>query len=143
MIKNKGNRFLPLLIETEFDDGSIDRRWWDRHLWRFSDTLSFLVSKNPKRISIDPDVQTMDLDYRNNTTKLKKRILFDWPGLGYSPRNAMVYRWMPNFYYNDNNSDFSPGLRINKSYGLYENTVFQRLLVEKTSISEQFESFIG
>ena len=109
-------RFLPLLIETEYEDGSTSRRWWDRHLWRFDDTLRYSSLKKPKKITMDPDVQTMDLDYRNNTTKMDRRILFDWPGLNYAPRNAMVYRWMPSFYYDHAISNFSPGLKINKSY---------------------------
>ena len=28
VIKNKGLRFMPLLIETEYEDGSVDRQWW-------------------------------------------------------------------------------------------------------------------
>ena len=27
-IRNLGNRHMPMLVETEFTDGSIDRRWW-------------------------------------------------------------------------------------------------------------------
>ena len=66
----------------------------------------------------------MDLDYRNNSTKMDRRFIFDWPGLNYKPRDAVVYRWMPAFYYDYETSDFSPGLKINKSYGHYENTNF-------------------
>ena len=124
VIKNKGLRFMPLLIETEYEDGSADRQWWDRHLWRFEDTLKYSSSRKPKIIRLDPDVQLMDLDYRNNTTKIDKRFIFDWPGLNYKPRNAVVYSWMPVFYFNYELSDFYPGLKINKSYGLYENTNF-------------------
>ena len=123
-ISNKGLRFLPLLIETKFEDGTKDRQWWGRHLWRFKDTLRYSVNKKPKSVTLDPDVQTMDLDYRNNTTRLDKKIIFDWPGLDYRPRNFMVYRWMPSFFYNSSTSDFSPGFKITKSYGLYENTIF-------------------
>ena len=75
-IKNNGARFLPLLIETELENGSYDRRWWTNHLWRFEDTLSFTLKEEPISVTIDPDVQTVDLDYRNNTTRLKKKILF-------------------------------------------------------------------
>ncbi|MBA65160.1 MAG: hypothetical protein CMG55_05100 [Candidatus Marinimicrobia bacterium] len=124
-IKNEGLRFLPILVETEFEDGSKERQWWDKHLWRFNDTLRFSVTKKPKAITLDPDVQTMDLDYRNNTTKLKKKIIFNWPSLAYRPRNEMIYRWMPNFYYDKNGSDFAPGLNLEKSYGLYENTILE------------------
>ena len=124
MIKNKGLRFMPLLVETEYEDGSTDRQWWNRHLWRFEDTLKYSSKKKPKAITLDPDVQLMDLDYRNNSTKMDRRFIFDWPGLNYKPRDAVVYRWMPAFYYDYETSDFSPGLKINKSYGHYENTNF-------------------
>jgi len=121
-IKNNASRFLPLLIETEFEDGTTDRIWWKNHLWRYQDTLRFSVDIKPIAVTLDPDVQTVDLDYRNNTTDLKKRILFDWPGLDYRPRNEMLYRWMPNLYYHRETSGFAPGFNINKDYGFYEST---------------------
>ena len=79
----------------------------------------------------------MDLDYRNNTTKIDKRFIFDWPGLNYKPRMQFVFSWMPVFYFNYELSDFSPGLKINKSYGLYENTnlsLYTHLLNQKKYI---------
>mgnify|MGYP006082457203 FL=1 len=121
-IKNNSSRFMPALIETRYEDGSTDRRWWDNHLWRFKDTLSYVVEKKPTHVVLDPDVQTVDLDYRNNSTKMKKRILFDWPGSYYEPRDEMVYKWKPYFYYNSDASDFAPGLNLNWDYGPYEST---------------------
>ena len=124
-INNKGLRFLPLLIETELEDGSIDRRWWKNHLWRFQDTLRYTLKQKPVSITLDPDVQTVDLDYRNNTTKLKNKILFNWPGLDYRPRDEMVYKWSPNAYYHKNSSGFAPGVSIDKYYGDYEKTILK------------------
>ena len=66
---------MPLLIETDYEDGSSDRQWWDRHLWRFEDTLKYSSKKKPKSITLDPDVQLMDLDYRNNSTKIDKKFI--------------------------------------------------------------------
>ena len=63
---------------------------------------------------MDPEVQTLDMDLRNNSTKMKKTILFDWPGIWYNPRDEMVYWWSPNFYFNSDDSDFAPGLNIKK-----------------------------
>ena len=74
-IKNNGMRFLPLLIETEYEDGSTSRSWWDRHLWRFQDTLRYTTNKKPLKVVMDPEVQTIDMDLRNNSTKMKKTIL--------------------------------------------------------------------
>ena len=120
-----GSRFLPLLVETTLDDGTKDRRWWENHLWRFEDTFSYSVNKKPVAVAIDPDVQTVDLDYRNNTTNMKKQILFDWPGLWYNPRDAYVIRWMPNFYYQEETTGFAPGLTLDYDYGQYEGTTLR------------------
>jgi hypothetical protein len=122
-IKNYGSRFMPLKIETKLADGSIDVRWWENHKWRFLDTFSYEVDSKPLSVTIDPDVQTVDLDYRNNTTKMKKKILFDWPGLYYNPRDQYVYRWSPQFYYNESESDFSPGIKLKRNYGPYESAI--------------------
>jgi hypothetical protein len=121
-IENKGSRFLPIKIETLFSDGTKENRWWTNHLWRFDDTLSYRVNKKPIKITLDPDVQTMDLDFRNNTTRMNKKIIFNWPGLDYSPRDEIVYKWNPNFYFYKRKKDFSPGFYIEKNYGFYEKT---------------------
>ncbi|MFL3008923.1 MAG: M1 family aminopeptidase [Candidatus Neomarinimicrobiota bacterium] len=122
-IKNYGSRFMPLKIETKLADGSIDVRWWENHKWRFSDTFSYELDSKPLSVAIDPDVQTVDLDYRNNTTKMRNTIIFDWPGLYYNPRDQYVYRWSPQFYYNESKSDFSPGIKLKRNYGPYELSV--------------------
>ena len=69
-IKNYGERFMPLKIETKFSDGSVDLRWWKNHLWRYSDTFSYEVDNEPISVTIDPEVRTVDLDFRNNSTKM-------------------------------------------------------------------------
>ena len=121
-INSKGTRFMPMLVETKFEDGTTDRRWWDDHLWRFQDTLKYSVNKKPVSVTLDPDVQTVDLDLRNNSTNMKRRILFDWPGLWYQPRDEMVYLWSPYIYYNADGSDLAPGINIDRNYGPYEST---------------------
>ena len=78
-IKNLGNRHMPLLVETEFSDGSYKRIWWDNSYWNNEDDFIFDVTQKPVRLNLDPDAQTLDVDYRNNSTKLKSEIIFDWP----------------------------------------------------------------
>ena len=119
-IESIGSRFIPLLVETTFEDGTTDRRWWKNHLWRYEDTFNYSVDKKPVSVTIDPDVQTVDLDFRNNTTNMKNKLLFNWPGLWYEPRDERVYRWMPSIYYYADSSDFAPGLTIDRDYGPYE-----------------------
>jgi len=121
-IESIGSRFIPLLVETTFEDGTTDRRWWKNHLWRYEDTFNYSVDKKPVSVTIDPDVQTVDLDFRNNTTNMKKTLMFDWPGLWHNPRNEYVIRWMPNFYYHQESSGLAPGLTLDFDYGPYEST---------------------
>ena len=71
---------------------------------------------------MDPDAQSLDVDYRNNSTRLKRKITFDWPGMNYKPRDKIVYTWLPSLYYNKIDS-YSPGLQIRKSYGSFENQI--------------------
>ena len=122
-IKNYGKRFMPLKIETKFADGSVNVRWWQNHLWRYSDIFSYEVDKEPVSVTIDPEVRTVDLDFRNNTTKMGNKIIFDWPGLNYNPRDRYVYRWFPHFYYNDSKPDFAPGITLKRNYGPYESII--------------------
>ncbi|HIB05597.1 MAG TPA: hypothetical protein EYO18_07730, partial [Candidatus Marinimicrobia bacterium] len=124
-IESKGTRFMPLLVETTFEDGTTDRRWWKNHLWRYKDTFTYSVHKKPVSVTIDPDVQTVDLDYRNNTTNMKKRFMFDWPGLWYNPRDEYVIRWMPNLFYHKETTGFAPGLTLDYDYGQYEGTTIR------------------
>ena len=121
-IESVGDRFMPLLVETKFIDGSTDRRWWKNHLWRYKDTFTYTVDKKPVSVTLDPDVQTVDMDYRNNTTQMKRRLMFDWPGLWYNPRDEYVIRWMPNVYYHKESSGLAPGLTLDYDYGPYEST---------------------
>ena len=119
-IKNYGKRFMPLKIKTSFSDGTFDTRWWQNHLWRYNDLFEYTVDKKPLKVTIDPESRLVDLDFRNNTTKMDNKVVFDWPGLDYNPRNEYLYRWSPQFYYWNPISDFAPGFGIKKSYGPYE-----------------------
>ena len=124
-IKCIGGRFMPFIIETEFKDGTVDRRWWKNHLWRFEDTFSYTLNKEPMRVTLDPDVETVDMDFRNNSTKMKSIIMFNWPGNDYNPRDKYVLRWAPHFYFHSNAGDFAPGLILKRDYGIYESTIIR------------------
>jgi hypothetical protein len=123
-IKNKGSRFLPIKVRAFHKDGYEDF-WWTNHSYRYNDIFSFSTTYKPIKVVLDPDVQTLDLDFRNNTTKMKNKFLFNWPGIYYNPRDEYVYKWNPNFYYNKSSNDFSPGLSLNRTYGPYEKSFFK------------------
>ena len=136
-IKNLGNRHMPQLIETEFFDGSTERIWWENNYWNNEDEFMFNVPKKPVRLCLDPDAQSLDVDYRNNSTKIKRKITFDWPGMNYKPRDKIVYSWLPSLYYN-NIDGYSPGLQIRKSYGIFENQIVKlNHSLEKDPISRK------
>ena len=122
-IKSLGDRYMPLLIETELEDGSVYREWWENHLWRTKDTVNYIVPSKPVRITLDPDAQTMDVDLRNNTTRMDYKLIFDWPGMRYNPRDTVVYKWLPSLYYNSVDS-YTPGFRVDQTYGHWEKTMF-------------------
>ena len=73
--------------------------------------FEYTVDKKPLKVTIDPESRLVDLDFRNNTTKMSNKVIFDWPGLDYNPRNEYLYRWSPQFFYWDATSDFAPGFR--------------------------------
>ena len=64
-------------MRPNLEDGTLNRRWWEDHLWRTSDTIRYSVASKPVRITLDPDVQTMDVDLGNNTTKMDYKVTFD------------------------------------------------------------------
>ena len=139
-IKNLGNRHMPLVVETELNDGSTDRRWWNNYDWNIKDTFSYMVPSKPKRVTLDPDVQTMDVDYRNNSTNLDYKILFDWPGMNYNPRDKILYSWIPSLYYNELDS-YSPGVHLQRSYGEWEKQAFRFNYSTKKNYTDNKNNF--
>ena len=139
-IKNLGNRHMPLLVETEFYDGTSDRRWWNNYDWNIKDTFLYSVPSKPKRVTLDPDVQTLDVDYRNNSTNLDYKIVFDWPGMNYEPRDKILYRWLPSLYYNELDS-YSPGLHFQRSYGNWEKQSFRFNYATKKNFADNKNNF--
>ena len=112
-----GIREMPQLLEVGFSDGSMERIWWENHQWRKNDTFTFNVDNNPISIILDPDVQTTDIDRRNNHTNgLPYKLLFRWPGMNVNHRNAFIMQWSPTVNYHDKDG-FIPGFWFSRSYG--------------------------
>ncbi len=119
-LRQKGNRFLPVEIETIFKDGTTSRTWWKNHLWCYEDTFNYSVSKEPMKIVLDPDKMTVDADRRNNQSgRMKRERMFRRPGMTYNPIDAYVVQWSPLLYFHEQDG-YRPGIRISRKYGHYE-----------------------
>lgn len=116
-IANKGNMFFPLEVEAHLADGTRFRTRWTNHLWRWKDDFSFSVPAKPERIILDPHNRTLDVNLMNNWSGLPPhRIVFNWPGMRFEPRNAYAVRWNPVVWYHEKDG-LKPGLFLMRSYG--------------------------
>ncbi len=119
-LRQKGNRFLPVEIETIFKDGTTSRTWWNNHLWRYEDTFNYSVSKEPVKIVLEPDKMAVDADRRNNQSgRMKRERMFRRPGMTYNPIDAYLVQWSPLLYFHEQDG-YRPGIRISRKYGHYE-----------------------
>ncbi|SDX31047.1 hypothetical protein SAMN05444411_104178 [Lutibacter oricola] len=70
-----GDLVMPIIVEFEFEDGTKDRKQYPAQIWRLNDkevTKVYPSSKAIKNITIDPDLETADVDVMNNSWPRKK-----------------------------------------------------------------------
>jgi len=74
-----GDLIMPIVVEFEFEDGTKERKQYPAQIWRFSDEVTkvYPSSKPIKKITVDPEEQTADVDTSNNSWPKNKETQFD------------------------------------------------------------------
>ena len=70
-----GGLVMPIIVDYEYEDGTIERVKYPVQIWRKNDKeVRKLVPSNKKIISIslDPDLETADIDTSNNSWPKKQ-----------------------------------------------------------------------
>jgi len=65
-----GDLVMPIIVEFEFEDGTKERKQFPAQIWRKNDnevTKVFPTRKSIKKITIDPDQETADVNLSNNS----------------------------------------------------------------------------
>jgi hypothetical protein len=69
IFEKPGGLVMPIIIDIEYDDGSIKRKKYPAQVWRKNDSEVRKVLTSNKKIlsvSLDPDKETADIDTSNN-----------------------------------------------------------------------------
>ncbi len=111
------NGTLPVEVEVTTRSGVKQTQRWDG--FDRMGKVTFLTQDKPVRTVLDPDDKILDL-FPPNNRPLKLRLLFDYPGMSYSPRDAYLLRWRPSAWYNDVDG-IRIGGRLKGSYGRQRN----------------------
>ena len=75
-----GGLVMPIIVELEYVDGTKERQTFPAQIWRYNDkevSKVFKTSQEIKKITIDPDLETADIDTSNNSWPKKDKSKFD------------------------------------------------------------------
>jgi hypothetical protein len=75
-----GGLVMPIIVELEFADGTKERHKYPAQIWRYNDkevSKVFRTTKEIKKIVVDPDLETADIDTSNNSWPKKEDSKFD------------------------------------------------------------------
>ncbi|MDC3195006.1 M1 family metallopeptidase [Flavobacteriaceae bacterium] len=75
-----GGLVMPIIVELEYVDGTKERQTFPAQIWRYNDkevSKIFKTSQEIKKITIDPDLETADIDTSNNSWPKKDNSKFN------------------------------------------------------------------
>lgn len=70
-----GGLVMPIIVELEYSDGTKERQTFPAQIWRYNDkevSRVFKTAKQIKKITVDPDKETADIDSSNNSWPKKE-----------------------------------------------------------------------
>ncbi|WP_411556581.1 hypothetical protein [Lutibacter sp. TH_r2] len=80
VFEKPGDLVMPIVVEFEFEDETKERKQYPAQIWRLNDnevTKVYPSSKAIKKITIDPDQETADVDTSNNSWPKNTESEFD------------------------------------------------------------------
>ncbi|PWG04480.1 M1 family metallopeptidase [Polaribacter aquimarinus] len=75
-----GGLVMPIIVEFTYKDGTKERKTYPAQIWRYNDkevTKVFSSTKQITNITIDPDLETADVDVTNNNFPIQQKDKFD------------------------------------------------------------------
>ncbi|CAM1354797.1 M1 family metallopeptidase [Tenacibaculum insulae] len=75
-----GGLVMPIIVEFTYKDGTKEKKTYPAQIWRYNDkevTKVFSSTKQIQSITIDPDLETADVDTSNNSWPKKTTTKFD------------------------------------------------------------------
>ena len=75
-----GDLVMPIIVEFEYEDGTKERRQYPAQIWNKNDlevTKVIATNKSIRKVVVDPDEQTADVDLTNNSWPKNKDTQFD------------------------------------------------------------------
>ncbi len=74
-----GGLVMPIIVQLTYKDGTTERKTYPAQIWRFNDkqvTKTITTDKEITNITIDPDLETADVDVTNNSWPKKQENKF-------------------------------------------------------------------
>ena len=71
---------MPIIVEFTYKDGTKERKTYPAQIWRYNDqevTKVFSSDKEVTKITLDPDLETADIDTSNNSFPKEETGKFD------------------------------------------------------------------
>ena len=75
-----GGLVMPMIVEVEYENGKKERHTFPAQIWQRNDNQASRVFRSTQRIKkilLDPDEETADIDTSNNSWPKKKDSKFD------------------------------------------------------------------